>query len=618
MPQPAPPPAAAPVPFPVIPQPVGDLPPNDPVPVAPRVLRPRPPAPAPIIRPRRAGAGTNRNLPPDNAYGDRTPVEIERDIQENDESVNIEVIQNLLLQSTNHDPRSLQEALSLPDRSEWEAAMRDELKSHEDNKTWTLVDLPPNRKAVKSKWVYTYKADGRHKARLVAKGFTQVQGIDYEETFSPVARFESIRFLLAHAALEDWDIEALDVKTAFLYGVLDEEIYMEQPEGFVEPGQEGKVCRLWKAIYGLKQASRTWNHKIHKTLEDLGFTRTNSDAGVYVYRQRVGDSDLVIILYVDDLLPMGSDPAQIKFIKEKLQEEYQMRDLGPVQNFLGMRITRDRDARTIAVDQESYIEEALGTFQMLDASPARTPLAAGTVLVKADPKLPIDFALRTKYQSLIGTLLYITLGTRPDISYAVTRLSQYSAHPTSEHLKAAMHILRYLNGTRSLQIVYRGASRSGLIGYSDSDWAENKDDRHSTTGYVHFMADAAVSWVSRRQKTVALSSTEAEYMALSDSSRQVAWLRMFQRELGFDTSHPTPMCADNNGSIFLAINPAHDRRTKHVDIRYHYIREFLEAGHAKLYYVNTNEQIADILTKPLTFEKHADFRGRMGLSSPTS
>ena len=315
---------------------------------------------------------------------------------------------------------------------------------------------------------------------------------------------------------------------------------------------------------------------------------------------------------------MGSDPVQIKFIKEKLQEEYQMRDLGPVQNFLGMRITRDRAARTIAIDQESYIEEALGTFQMLDASPARTPLAAGTVLVKADPKLPIDFALRTKYQSLIGTLLYITLGTRPDISYAVTRLSQYSAHPTSEHLKAAMHILRYLNGTRSLQIVYRGASRSGLIGYSDSDWAENKDDRHSTTGYVHFMADAAVSWVSRRQKTVALSSTEAEYMALSDSSRQVAWLRMFQRELGFDTSHPTPMCADNNGSIFLAINPAHDRRTKHVDIRYHYIREFLEAGHAKLYYVNTNEQIADILTKPLTFEKQADFRGRMGLSSPTS
>lgn len=185
--------------------------------------------------------------------------------------------------------------MSRPDANQWELAMIDELKSHEENGTWILVDRPHSRKTVKSKWVYAIKADGRYKARLVAKGFTRVQGIDYEETFSPVACFEAIHFLLAHAALENWEIEAMDIKTAFLYGELNEEIYMEQPEGFVEKGQENKVCKLRKAIYGLKQASRTWNEKLHKTLLQIGFTRTHSDAGVYVYHHQGGDLILLIL-----------------------------------------------------------------------------------------------------------------------------------------------------------------------------------------------------------------------------------------------------------------------------------------------------------------------------------
>lgn len=286
--------------------------PNPPAPAAPEPIIPpapiAPPPPVPVpaappMRPRRAGAGVNRNLLPGNVYGDRAPIAIERDLQNGD--LNIERVSHLLMHATTHDPRTYREALHLPDRDEWELAMREELKSHEENSTWKLVNLPPGRKTVKSKWVYTYKGDGRHKARLVAKGFTQVQGIDYEETFSPVARFESIRFLLSIAALQDWEIEALDVKTAFLYGELDKEIYMDQPEGFIVPGQESKVCRLLKSIYGLKQALQTWNHKIHKTLCDLGFSCTHSDAGVYVYHHHVGD--LILILYVDDLLPMGSN-----------------------------------------------------------------------------------------------------------------------------------------------------------------------------------------------------------------------------------------------------------------------------------------------------------------------
>lgn len=293
-----------------------------------------------------------------------------------------------------------------------------------------------------------------------------------------------------------------------------------------------------------------------------------------------------------------------------------MRDMGPAQSFLGMRITRDRAKHIIQLDQESYITESLSNFHMLTSIPTRTPLPSGIVLVKAPPEHQLDLDLRAHYQSLIGTLLYITLGTRPDIAYAVTRLSKYSAHPTQQHLKAAMYILRYLNGTRNLRITYDGASESGLISYSDSDWAENKDDRHSTSGFLQFMANGPVSWISRRQKTVAHSSTEAEYMELSDSARQIAWLRTFLQELGFETTTPTPMCADNDGSIFLAINPAHDRRTKHIDIRYHYIREFIEDGQAQVFYVNTKDQLADIMTKNLPFETHAGLRGRLGLLPP--
>lgn len=293
-----------------------------------------------------------------------------------------------------------------------------------------------------------------------------------------------------------------------------------------------------------------------------------------------------------------------------------MRDMGSAQSFLGMRITRDQEHRIIQLDQESYITESLDNFHMLQSTPTRTPLPSGLVLEKAPPDHQLDLDLRSQYQSLIGTLLYITLGTRPDIAYAVTRLSKYSSHPTQQHLKAAMYVLHYLNGTRDLRITYDGKSRSGLISYSDSDWAENKDDRHSTSGFLQFMANGPVSWISRRQKTVALSSTEAEYMELSDSTRQIAWLRTFLRELGFEVSNPTPMCADNNGSIFLAVNPAHDRRTKHIDIRYHYIREFIEDGHAQVFYINTKDQLADIMTKNLPFETHAGLRGRLGLLPP--
>ncbi len=290
-----------------------------------------------------------------------------------------------------------------------------------------------------------------------------------------------------------------------------------------------------------------------------------------------------------------------------------MKDLGAAKTYLGIRIIRDRPNHILTIDQESYIEETIEKFGMTNAHPTNIPLPSS---VHYEPsKVEATPSLRHEYQSIIGTLLYVMLGTRPDISFAVTRLSSFNQNPSQLHLNAARHILKYLKGTKDYKIKYDGASRAGLLGYSDSDWAENRDDRHSTSGYVFLMAKGAVSWVSRKQKTVSLSSTEAEYMGLSDSCRQTAWLRSFQQELGFAVNKPTPLCGDNQGSIFLAVNPAHDRRTKHIDVKYHYIREFVENKQAFLYYVNTKDMIADNLTKALPYPAHDKHRKAMGLTS---
>lgn len=409
----------------------------------------------------------------------------------------------------------------------------------------------------------------------------------------------------------------MDVATAFLNGDLKEEIYMEQPEGWVVRGKEDHVCLLKKALYGLKQASRQWNEKIHKSLLDLGFLRTYSDAGVYVYRQQGGDGSVtIVVLYVDDLLLFGNRPRYIKHVKDTLMKQYKMKDLGPVQRFLGLRITRDRSTRTIEIDQTEYIESVLQRFNMADCKPARTPLPAGAVLEATDQ--PASDSFRTRYQSLIGSLLYATLGTRPDIDFAVTRLSKYNAQPSNAHWDYAKYVLRYLQGTKNYRLRYQGASNDGLLSYSDSDYAEDRDDRHSTTGFVFLMAGGAISWASRRQPTISVSSTEAEYKAASDTCRQLTWLRTFGSELGDDISRPTPLCVDNQGSIFLAVNPVVDRRTKHIEVRYHYVREQVELGNVEIFYVATVDQLADALTKNVPFSILDRFRRGIGLVTSAS
>ena len=363
------------------------------------------------------------------------------------------------------------------------------------------------------------------------------------------------------------------------------------------------------------QASRTWNHRLHAKLLDIGFKRTYSDAGVYVYHQQGGD--LILIVYVDDLLAAGPHLNVITDVHKSLASEFKMRDLGDVNVFLGIRFTRDRAKRTIELDQESYIESSLARFKMSDSSTRKTPLPGKVHITTAPEDYKASSTLTTEYQSIIGTLLYLMLCTRPDIAFAVNRLSRYMTNPTEEHLVLAKHILRYLRGTTTLRLRYDGMSQAGLIGYSDADWAEDKDNRISTTGYVFFMANAAVTCVSRRQRTVAKSSTQAEYQALSDACSELQWLRNLSEEIGVPHNGPIPLCSDNQGGIFLAVNPAHDRRLKYVDMHYHFIREYVAEDKVNIYYINTTEMVADVLTKPLDFPKHSKFATELGLHNPS-
>ena len=413
----------------------------------------------------------------------------------------------------------------------WINAMKDEIKALEDRDIWELVNCPNNRKPVKCRWVYAVKSDGRKRARLVAKGFSQIPGIDYDDTFSPVARFETVRLLMATAALKDWEIEALDVKTAFLYGDLNEDLYMEQPEGFVVKGQETKVYRLKKALYGLKQASLAWNKKANKSLNEIGFNRCLSDTGVYVcYKDK---SIIVVILYVDDVLFLGNNKQLLLQLKQQFMKKWECRDLGPVKEYLGMKIVQDRKKKLIILDQIDYAKKIVKRFGQEEAKPVRTPLPAG--YTPAANNSTATSQERSYYQSIIGSLLYLTLGTRYDITQAVIMMSQFMVNPSREHIAKALYIVKYVNSTINGKLIYNGFDNKGLIAYSDADWAGDQITRRSVTGNLVLLAGGPISWISRKQKTVALSSTEAEYMSLSDCSRQIMWIKSLFNEIGFDT-----------------------------------------------------------------------------------
>src|SRR5712671_2294668 len=514
------------------------------------------------------------------------------------------------------DLASYAKAIKSVDAKQWNYACQYEIDTLHKNDTWELTKLPPGRKSIKSKWVFKLKADGHYRVRLVAKGFMQIPGIDYNETFSPIAHFESLRLLLALAALEDWEIHQMDVKSAFLNGVLNEEIYMEQPQGFITPGTETKVCCLKRAIYGLKQASYTWNIQFHGFLTGIGFTWTHANAGVYIDHQQQGDGPLIIILYVDDITILGSSIAAVNHLKAQIAKRYEVTDLGEIESYLGIRILRDHSIKCLTIDQSRYVKDILDRFGMADANPNNTPLPSGADvhLIKYDGQATQSEI--KNYQSLIGSLLYVQISTHPDLSFAVPRLAQYASNPSSQHLHLAQYILSYLLKTKDMCLSYDGAEGDGLHGYTDSSLGDQTDDRHSTCRFVFLLANAAIGWASRKHRTIAQNTTEAEYMAMADTSNQGVWYRSFLSELGYSVNTPIPLHCDNKGAIDLALNPVTGRRSKHIEIRHHVLREYLESRQISLIRTPTAEMVADGFTKSLLRALLQRFNLDMGLSQP--
>jgi hypothetical protein len=529
----------------------------------------------------------------------------------------------------NTNPESLQQAKSRLDWNEWNAAIEAEIKSLKDLGTYELVDRPIDKNIIKSKFVFKIKRKSddtidKYKARLVARGFSQIEGIDYFDTTAPVTKMTSLKVLLSIAAINDYEIDQMDVSTAFLIPELTEELYMEQPKGFEAVGSKNKVWKLKKSIYGLKQASHEWYQEIKQTLINLEFQQSKTDPCVF-FKDQLNDEKFYIILYVDDLLLMTKNRKELDQVKNKLNEKYKMHDLGPAHQFLNMVITRNRKTKELHLSQPLHTDHVILKAKMENSVPVASPFNSNHILTLDMCPASIEEKKEMEqipYRQVVGGLLYIALNTRPDIMAAVSICSRYVANPGMNHWIAVKRILRYLNGSRNNGIILGGTNKITLHGYSDADWGGDRDTRKSTTGYVFFVGNGCVSWQTKKQPTTALSTTEAEYLALSSASQEMLWLRQLFGEIWYMQKEATTIQQDNTGSIELTKNNKHHQRTKHIDIRHHFIKDLVLSDALRVIFCSTKDMLADIFTKSLpstTFSSLAqklnvadlnDFRGR--------
>ncbi|KAI5322684.1 hypothetical protein L3X38_031756 [Prunus dulcis] len=473
------------------------------------------------------------------------------------------------------EPEKFEEAVK---EESWLKAMKDELNMIEKNKTWELVDRPMEKPVIGVKWVFKTKLnlDGsvqKNKARLVAKGYSQKPGVDYNETFAPVARLDTIRTLIALAAEKGWQLYQLDVKSAFLNGILEEEVYVDQPEGFVVKGSESKVYKLHKALYGLKQAPRAWYSEIDGYFAECGFTKSQSEATLYV-KARGSENILIVSIYVDDIVYTGNDLEMLEDFKKDMKEKYEMTDLGLLHHFLGMGVIQT--PTSIFIHQKKYATTLLSRFGLNECKPVSIPLVTSEKLSKDDGS---GLASEEHYRRIVGSLLYLT-ATRPDIMFAASLLARFMHCPTSKHLGTAKRVLRYVKGTLDYGLEYVKGKGAFLIGYCDSDWSGSVDDSKSTSGYAFLFGSGVFAWASVKQNCVALSTAEAEYI-----------------------------------TIAITRNPVFHQKTKHIDRRYHFIKDALQEGTVDLIYCPTNEQLADIFTKALAKDRFCYLREKLGVKS---
>lgn len=519
-----------------------------------------------------------------------------------------EEVHNLVMFTSAEDPVTFEEAAK---SSKWREAMDMEIRAIEKNDTWELTTLPAGAKKIGVKWVFKTKfnekgAVDKYKARLVAKGYSQQHGVDYNEVFAPVARWDTIRSILALAAYKGWCVFQLDVKSAFLHGELNEAVFIDQPQGYEKQGEEHKVYRLRKALYGLKQAPRAWYSRIEAYFIKEGFEKCYCEHTLFMKSADNGKL-LIVSLYVDDLIFTGNDEDMFKGFKESMKKEFDMTDLGKMKYFLGVEVVQNSDG--IFIGQRKYAREVLERFGMKQCNSVYNPIVPGCKLSKDGSGAEID---ATMYKKMVGSLMYLT-ATRPDLMYSVCLISRYMEKPTEMHLQAVKRIFRYLKGTVELGIRYRRCGEGSLVAFADSDYAGDVDDRKSTSGYVFMLGTGAVSWSSKKQPVVTLSTTEAEFIAAASCACQGVWLRRILEKLGHVQGMATTIYCDNSSAIKLSRNPVLHGRSKHIDVRFHFLRDLTRDGVVELIHCSTQEQVSDIMTKPLKLEVFLKLREKLGM-----
>lgn len=505
------------------------------------------------------------------------------------------------------EPKTLSEALGSECADEWKRAMEEELTAIKENDTWELTELPIGRRAIGSKWVFKNKVDEngeiiRRKARLVAQGFSQKFGIDYDEVFAPVARSTTLRMLLSVAGERNYSVRHFDITTAFLNGNLNEEIYMKQPPGF---STGDKVYRLKKSLYGLKQAARVWNQTLHEALTTNGCDQNETDKCLYVKKE--DGKVMFILIHVDDILVAYSDEKLASSTMKNVGKGFEIKDLGEVKHYLGISIER-KDGNFL-ISQQKYIDEIVMEAGLTDAKTSKFPLDTG--YYKQEGKL---LPSNEEYRKLIGMLLYLTTHTRPDIAACVSILSKRVEQPRINDLNEVKRVVRYLKGTRNLKLKLNDVDKGGeLHAHSDSDWAEDRSDRKSNSGYHCAINGGTISWSSRKQGVTALSSCEAEFIALTETCREVVWLMEIAKAFDVKINKPVTIHTDSQSCMAMIHNEKFSGRTKHIDVRYNFIRDQVTDGRVKLVYVPTEFNIADLMTKPLAGPKTEALRKLAGL-----
>ncbi|GJW68284.1 putative ribonuclease H-like domain-containing protein [Tanacetum coccineum] len=507
------------------------------------------------------------------------------------------------------EPRTVAQVLKDPS---WVDAMQEEMQQFKFQNVWVLVDLPKDKYAIGTKWILKNKRDARgiivrNKARLVAQGHRQEEGIDYDEVFASVARIEAIRLFLAFASYLGFMVYQMDVKSAFLYGRIDEEVYVTQPKGFVDPQHPKKVYKVVKALYGLHQAPRAWYATLSTFLLKHGYKRAPLTRLSFL---RIKKRDIILVqVYVDDIIFGSTKKAWCDEFEALMKGEFEMSAMGELTFFLGLQVQQRPDG--IFINQDKYVQEILKKFDLECVRTATTPYEAPKPKSKNEPDSPVNVHL---YRSMIGSLMYLT-ASRPDIMFAVSACSRNQVTPTTSNLEAVKKIFKYLKGQPKLGLWYPRESPFVLEAYSDSDYAGANKDRKSTTGGCQFLGRRLISWQCKKQTIVATSSTEAEYVAAANCCGQVLWIQNQLLDYGYNFMN-TKIFIDNQSTICIVKNPVFHQRTKHIEIRHHFIRDANEKKLIQVLKIHTDDNVADLLTKAFDGPRFNHLVVNIGMLNP--